>query len=330
MAISDQLVTERFAAYNGDCIEAMQDLAQDCVHFSIYSPPFAHAGGGLYTYSSNDRDLSNCSTYDQFFDHYGYVVAEIARLTFPGRLTAVHCTDVISSNTGQDHLVDFPGDIIRLHERCGFQFIARHTIWKEPLWVRNRTLTKNLAHKTIVVDSAYAGVASADYLLVFRLKGQNPIPIQHPTGLHEYAGECPVPADVIAYRGWSGKQTENRYSHWIWRQYASSIWDDIRMQRVLPFEASRDEEDEKHVHPLQLDVIDRAIALRSNPGEIVLTPFMGVGSEVYAAVCAGRLGLGIELKPSYYRQAVRNLVAAAGTLGTDAKQPDLFGSEDAA
>lgn len=323
MAIIDQAITENYAVYNGDCIEVISDLPRDSVHFSVYSPPFAHAGGGLYTYSSSDRDLSNNNSYASFFEHYGYVVDQLARVTLPGRLTAVHCTDVISSNTGQDHLTDFPGDIIRLHERYGFLFVARHAIWKEPLWVRNRTLTKNLAHKTIVTDSAYAGVASADYLLMFRLKGQNKVPIAHPTGLDEYAGESPLPADVLPYRGWTGKQTENRFSHWIWRQYASSVWDDIRMDRVLPFQDCREPDDEKHVHPLQLDVIDRAITLRSNPGEVVLTPFMGVGSEVYSAVCLGRRAIGVELKSAYYRQAVANLrQAKAGK--RDEQQMDLL------
>jgi DNA modification methylase len=309
MAVANQTITERFALYNGDCVEVLREIGAGKVHLSIYSPPFATGNGGLYTYSSNERDLSNSSDYDGFFDHYGFVVREIARVTMPGRISAVHCTDVPSGNSGRDRLIDFPGDIIRLHEREGFDFIARHTIWKEPLWVRNRTMTKNLAHKTIVDDAAYCGVASADYLLIFRKRGTNPVPIGHPVGLLEYAGECPMPADILKYRGWTGKQTENRFSHWIWRRYASSVWDDIRMGRVLPFQDCREPDDEKHVHPLQLDVIDRCIALRSNPGETVLTPFMGVGSEVFSAVRAGRRGIGAELKPSYYRQAVANLAA---------------------
>lgn len=319
MAVKEQTITEKYAAYNGDCMEVMADMRAESVHLSIYSPPF----GGLYHYSSNERDLSNCDSYEQFFEHYGFVVQELARITMPGRCTAVHCMDVPSGNSGSDHLRDFPGDIIRLHERLGFNYIARHAIWKEPLAVRNRTLQKNLAHKTVVDDSNNCGVASADYLLIFRKAGVNAVPIAHPTGLSEYAGERVVPAEVLSYRGWTGKQTENRFSHWIWRQYASSFWDDIRIDRVLPFQGGRDEDDEKHVHPLQLDVIDRVIALRSNPGEVVFTPFMGVGSEVYGAVCAGRLGIGAELKPSYYRQAVKNLAAAAAL---EQQQDDLFGS----
>ena len=307
MAVEEQVITERYALYLADCIEAMQSLPDQSVHLSVYSPPF----GGLYHYSSSERDLSNCDDYDKFFEHYEFVVREIERLTLPGRMTAVHCMDVPTGNSGCDALIDFPGDIIRLHERIGWRYIARYSVWKEPLAVRNRTLQKSLAHKTIVDDSSRCSVANADYLLVFRKRGENPVPIAHPVGLLEYAGERRPPADVLKYRGWTGKQTENRYSHWIWRQYASAFWDDIRMNRVLPFQPARDKDDEKHVHPLQLDVIDRILTLWSNTDETVLTPFMGVGSEVYAAVAQGRRGIGMELKPSYYRQAVKNIEAAA-------------------
>ena len=306
MAVADQTITERYAVYNGDCMEVMPTLPANRVHLSVYSPPFA----GLYHYSSNDRDLSNSRDYGEFFQHYEFVVQEIHRLTTPGRMTAVHCMDVPSGNTGLDYLVDFPGDIIRLHEKCGFRYVARYHIWKEPLTVRNRTLTKALAHKSIVEDSSRCTVASADYLLVFRKAGTNPVPIAHPHGLMIYAGARQIPSDVLHYRGWKGEQTENRYSHWIWRQYASAFWDDVRLDRVLPFRPSRDAEDEKHVHPLQLDVIDRCLALWSNPGETVFTPFAGVGSEVYGAVRNHRRGIGIELKPSYYRQMLANLKAA--------------------
>jgi len=322
--VIDQQFTDRYAAYNGDCMEVMPVLGEDSVHMSVYSPPFA----GLYHYTSSDRDLSNARSYGEFTEHYGYVIREIARLTMPGRITAVHCTDIPTGNSGRDALRDFPGDIIRLHQDCGWQYIARHCIWKEPLAVRNRTMVKDLTHKTIVDDATSAGVASADYLLVFRKKGDNPVPVRHPAGLTEYFGYSSPPADVTEYRGWAGSQLENKFSQWVWRQYASSVWDDIRgnwgtfnrrghdhpescacpeCQHVLPYVEARDEEDEKHVHPLQLDVIRRAVILRTNPGEVVLTPFMGVGSEAYAAVSLGRRAIGIELKPSYYRQAVKNL-----------------------
>jgi DNA modification methylase len=306
VAVADQLVTDRYALYLGDCLEVMPTLPEGAVHLSVYSPPFA----GLYHYSSSPRDLSNARNYDEFFEHYAYVVRELHRLTMPGRMTAVHCMDVPSGNTGRDYLIDFPGDIIRLHEREGWRYVARYHVWKEPLTVRNRTMTKALAHKSIVDDSSRCTVASADYLLVFRRSGENPVPIEHPNGLLDYAGARPIPSELLPYRGWDGNQIENRYSHWIWRQYASAFWDDVRLDRVLPYREARDEEDEKHVHPLQLDVIDRCLALWSNPGETVLTPFMGVGSEVYAAVRAGRRAIGVELKPSYFRQAVKNVRAA--------------------
>jgi DNA modification methylase len=324
MSVISQTVTDKYAIYNGDCIEGMAKLPENCIHLSIYSPPF----GGLYHYSSNDRDLSNCRDYKQFFEHYTFVVRELFRVTMPGRMTAVHCMDVPSGNSGTDHLIDFPGDIIRLHEAEGWKYIARYAIWKEPLGVRNRTMAKNLAHKTIVEDSSRCSVASADWLLVFRRKGQNQTPIAHPHGLMEYSGERKMPAELLKFKNYQGNQIENRYSHWIWRQYASAFWDDIRIGRVLPFKEARDSEDEKHVHPLQLDVIDRVVVLWSNPGETVLTPFMGVGSEVFGAVRLGRRGVGFELKPSYFRQAVKNVNAAAHDRAVEVAE--LFNeSEDA-
>ena len=318
MAIAEQLITDNYALYQGDCLETMPTLPNSSVHLSVYSPPFA----GLYHYSSSERDLSNCRDYDEFFHHYEFVVRELHRLTLPGRMTAVHCMDVPTGNSGLDELMDFPGDIIRLHKRLSFGYIARYHIWKEPLTVRNRTMTKALAHKSIVEDSSRCTVASADYLLVFRKQGKNPVPITHPNGLLEYAGERQIPTELLRWKGHDGNQIENRYSHWIWRQYASAFWDDVRLDRVLPYREARDEEDEKHVHPLQLDVIDRCLHLWSNPGEVVLTPFMGVGSEVYGAVRAGRRGIGVELKPSYFRQAVKNVAEALQE--AEAVQEGLF------
>lgn len=300
-------ITDQSAIYHGDCVEVMNSLPEGKIHLSVYSPPF----GGLYHYSSDERDLSNCDDYDQFFAHYEFVVRALHRITMPGRMTAVHCMDVPKSNSGKgDSLIDFPGDIIRLHQRNGWHFVARYAVWKEPLAVRLRTMQKNLAHKTLVEDGTRCGVASADYLLVFRRSGENPVPVVKPVGLMGYAGSREIPKDVLKYRGWTGKQTENRYSHWIWRQYASAFWDDVRLDRVLPFRDTRDPEDEKHVHPLQLDVIERIVTLWSNPGENVFTPFMGVGSEVYGAVMLGRRGLGAELKESYFRQATKNVEIA--------------------
>lgn len=320
----DQVIGDKYALYNGDCIEVMRAMPDACVGLTVYSPPF----GGLYNYSSDERDLSNCDDYDQFFEHYAFVVKEKHRITMPGRITAVHCMDVPKSNSGTDTMIDFPGDIIRLHEKHGWRYTGRRMIWKEPLAVRLRTMQKNLAHASLVADSIDCGVASGDFLLTFRRTGENPVPVQHPVGMLDYAGERRPPNDVLSYRGWTGKQTENRFSHWIWRQYADCMWDDIRMQRVLPYKAARDSEDEKHVHPLQLDVIDRCVVLFSNPGETVLTPFMGVGSEVYSAVRLGRRGVGAELKASYYRQAVRNVQAAASGELEEGETGDLLAATE--
>jgi DNA modification methylase len=303
MAIKDQKITKDYAIYNGDCLDVLPTLPDESIHLSVYSPPFC----GLYQYSSSERDFSNCDSYEDFFKQYEFLVKEIERVTKKGRCTAVHCMDVPTGNSGKDGLKDFPGDIIRLHEKLGFIFVVRHGIWKEPLTVRNRTMQKNLAHKTIVDDSIYAGSAGMDQLLIFRKKGDNEIPISHEEGLTEYAGEIEVPNEIMKYRRHKGNQIENRYSHWIWRQYASCFWYDIRLDEVLQYKEARDEDDEKHVHPLQLDVINRIIVLRSNPGETVLTPFMGVGSEVYGSVINSRKGIGIELKSSYYKQAIKNL-----------------------
>lgn len=312
MAVADQRLTEKYALYLGDCMAVMQDLPTGSIHHAIYSPPFASAGvGGLYVYSSDPRDLSNCDSYEGFFEQYRHIVAELARITMPGRVNAVHCMDIPRSNSGTDSYIDFPGDIIKLHESLGFHYAGRHMIWKEPLEVRLRTMQKNLAHASLVADSIDCGIASGDYLLLFRRAGENPIPVTHPIGLLDYAGERRPPNDILSYRGWTGKQTENRFSHWIWRQYADCMWDDIRFNRVLPYREARDSEDEKHVHPLQLDVIERSVVLRTNPGETVFTPFMGVGSEVYVPVILGRRGIGVELKPSYFRQAVKNVEMAA-------------------
>jgi DNA modification methylase len=306
MAVIEQEVTDNYALYCGDCCEVMPTLRDESVDLVIYSPPFC----GLFHYSSSERDLSNCRTYNEFFEHYEFVVRETHRLLKPGRIAAVHCMDVPKDGANLCGYQDFPGDIIRLHEKIGFEYTPRIAIWKEPLGVRNRTMAKALTHKQIVEDASLVNVAAADYLIPFRKKGQNPVPVKHEHGLTDYAGAKPIPNDLLRFRGYKGKQTQNRYSHWIWRQYASAFWDDIRLGRVMPFKESRDADDERHIHPLQLDVIERCVVLWSNPGETVLTPFMGVGSEVYGAVANGRKGIGVELKPTYYRQAVKNVTDA--------------------
>lgn len=328
MAVMDQVVTDQYAIYNGDSAEVLQKIPDESVGMSIYSPPFATENGGcLYNYSSSVRDLSNSRTYAEFFEHYGFIVKQIHRAMKPGRISAVHCMDVPKQGANICGYTDFPGDIIRLHESLGFEMLPRICIWKEPLAVRNRTMSKALAHRQICEDATLTNVASADYLIPFRKRGVNPEPVTHPNGLFEYHGEREIPKELLKLKGWKGNQIENRYSHWIWRHYASSFWDDIRIENVLPYEESKDEGDERHQHPLQLDVIARAVQMWTNHGDVVLTPFMGVGSEVYAPVVQGRRGVGCELKPSYYRQAVKNLAAACQPKKVD-PQKTMFEMQD--
>lgn len=303
MGVIDQKITDEYAIYNGDCIEGMSHIPDGSIHLTVYSPPFA----GLYQYSSDDRDMSNCIDHDEFFTHYGFCIDQVARITMPGRISAVHCMDIPLSNSGCDAMFDLPGRIIEEHEKRGFVYGGRRVIWKEPLMVRNRTMMKSLHHKTFCEDTTKCSIANADYLLMFRRKGDNPIPVLKENGILSYAGEDQPPNDLLRYRGMDGDQKGNKYSQYIWRRYASSVWMDIRIDRVLKHKEAKEGEDEKHVHPLQLDVIERAVMMWSNRGETVLTPFMGVGSEVVGAVECGRKAIGFEIKQSYYAQAVANL-----------------------
>jgi len=303
MAVIDQKITNEYAIYNGDCCEVMPNVPASSIGLSVYSPPFC----GLYNYSSSPRDMSNSPTYESFFEHYDYLVSEVSRVTQPGRISCVQCTDI--PNPGQrTGYFDLPGKIIALHEQHGFYFFGRVAIWKEPLRVAIRTRLKHLTHKHLVQDSCGSTVAAGDYLLIFKRKGANENPVAHEIGFNEYAGGREVPQELAQYKG-ETEQKQNRLSQWIWRNYASCFWDDIRLERVLPFRDSREADDEKHVHPLQLDVIDRCVDMWSNPRDTVLTPFMGVGSEVYAALCKQRRAIGIELKSSYYKQTVKNIEA---------------------
>lgn len=320
----DQDIGKRHAIYNSDCMEVLPTFPDECVDLSIYSPPFA----GLYNYSSDHRDMSNCEDKEQFLEQYEFLVAEIARLTKPGRITAVHCTDVFDNAC---RLWDFPHEIIRIHEKHGFQYRNRITIWKEPLKVRMRTMVKSLMHKLIVEDSTQCFTAMPDYVLILTKKGENAVPVTHPQGLTRYFGATPILPNILqAWNNANGTQftadelwdylkrefhdhddpKSNKLSHYIWQRYASSVWDDIRIDNVLPFRDSKEEDDEKHVHPLQLDVIDRLVELYSNPDEVVLTPFMGVGSEVYSPLSLGRRAIGVELKDSYFKQAKINIALA--------------------
>jgi DNA modification methylase len=321
-------------------MEVMPTLPSESVDLSIYSPPFA----GLYQYSSSERDFSNCESKEKFLEQYEYLVSEVARVTKPGRITAVHCTDVFDNAC---YLWDFPHEVIKLHTKYGFHYRNRITVWKEPLKVRMRTMVKSLMHKLIVEDSTQCFTAMPDYVLIFTKKGDNEVPVTHPCGLKRYFGATPILPNILAAFNNANESSMNevdlwehlkekyedhedpktsKLSHYIWQRYASSVWDDIRIDNVLPFRDSREEGDEKHVHPLQLDVIDRLVELYSNPGEVVLTPFMGVGSEVYSPVSLGRKAIGIELKDSYFKQAVINLEAAGNRFeeSQQEKQSNLF------
>jgi len=311
--IKEQVVNDKYAIYNSDCMYVLPSIPDETIGLSVYSPPFA----GLYNYSSYENDFSNCESREQFLEQYDFLIKQISRVTKRGRITAVHCTDVHDNN---GYLWDFPHEIIKLHEKHGFQYCNRITIWKEPLKVRMRTMVKSLMHKLIVEDSTQCFPAMPDYMLIFKKKGDSEIPVTHDKGLSEYFGETPLlPAMEETYGKWEDLKVKyefwedpktNKLSHIIWQRYASSVWDDIRIDNVLPFKDSKEEDDEKHVHPLQLDVIDRIVELYSNPGDTVLTPFMGVGSEVFSPVSLGRNAIGIELKESYFKQAKLNLVEA--------------------
>ena len=329
--IKDQEIKENYAIYNGDCMDVLPQLDPESIDLSVYSPPFA----GLYNYSSSERDFSNCENKEQFLDQYDFLIAEMARVTKPGRINAVHVTDVFDNTC---RLWDFPHEVIKLHIKHGFEYRNRITIWKEPLKVRMRTMVQSLMHKFIVEDSTKCFTAMPDYVLVFTKKGENKVPVTHPYGINHYAGEIPILPNIL--RAWNNankaelnaeqlwehlnnvnKENEiTKLNHYIWQRYASSVWDDIRGDNILPFRDSKEEDDEKHVHPLQLDVIDRLVELYSNPNEVILTPFMGVGSEVFSPVSMGRKAIGIELKDSYFKQAKLNLAEASKRFNVKSKQ----------
>lgn len=320
--MTKQIITEDYSIYNDDCMNVLTQLPNESIDFSVYSPPFA----GLYNYSSDDRDFSNCENKEQFLHQYEFLVREKARVTKAGRITAVHCTDIINNKTGL--LWDFPHEIIKIHEKYGFKYRNKITIWKEPLKVRMRTMVRSLMHKLIVEDATECFTAMPDYVLVFKKDGENKVPVTHSEGLRYYFGATPVLDNMLQaynrqnetsytkeqmwenlkekYRNWENPKT-NKLSHYIWQRYASPVWDDIRIDNVLSYKEGRDDDDEKHVHPLQLDVYDRLIYLYTNPNEVVLEPFSGVMSGVYSAVSLGRKAIGTELKESYFKQGIKNM-----------------------
>jgi DNA modification methylase len=316
--VKDQIVTDRYAIYNSDCMLVLPELEAESIDLAIYSPPFAN----LYTYSSSERDMSNVSDIPEFLQQFEYLVKELSRVTKRGRINALHVTDICDvSGT----LSDFPNEIIKLYKKHGFEYKNKITVWKEPLKVRIRTMVQSLMHKFIVQDSSKCFTANPDYILIFKKKGENKVPVVHPFGLTHYAGEIPILPNMLrAYNNSNGtnfneiemwdhllktKETDkiSKLNHYIWQRYASSVWDDVREGNVIPYHDSKEEDDEKHVTPTQLDVLDRLVDLYSNPDEVVLSPFMGVGSDVFSPVSMGRKAIGIELKDSYYKQAILNM-----------------------
>ena len=281
MKVLDQVTENKYAVYNGDSCEVVKAIPDDSIHYTIFSPPFA----SLYTYSNSDRDMGNSKGDDEFYNHFIYLAKELYRVTMPGRLLSFHCMDLplMKERDGVIGLKDFPSIIRQIFEDCGFIYHSKVTIWKNPVTEMQRTKALGLLHKQIRKDSAMNRQGIPDYIVTMRKPGDNPERISH---THET-----FPVDV-------------------WQNYASPVWMDIRQSDTLQKKSARDEKDERHICPLQLEVIQRCIELWTNPGDIVLDPFAGIGSVPYVAVTMGRRGIGVELKESYYKQAKNNLEIA--------------------
>jgi len=275
----DQVITDRYAAYRGDCVEVLKGLPDHSVGFSIFSPPFA----SLYTYSNSPHDMGNVRNDAEFFEHFDFLIAELRRVMKPGRNVSFHCMDMPASKERDGHigLKDFPGDLIRAFQRHGFIFHAKATIWKDPVTAMTRTKALGLLHKSIRERSEMCRQGIPDYLITMR----SPCESEHVT---HTAQEFPVD---------------------LWQRYASPVWMDINPSDTLQYMSARENDDEKHICPLQLEVIRRGVMLWTNPGDIVLSPFMGIGSEGYVALEMRRKFIGVELKESYFKQAVGNLAA---------------------
>lgn len=323
----DQVVTPEYAIYQGDSCEIIRALPGDSVHFGIHSPPFE----GLYKFSNFDRDISN-NDGAQFWEHYAFLISELLRVTKPGRLHSVHCMQLPMSKIrhGNIGMRDFRGEIVRAYEDAGWIFHSEVCIWKDPVVAQQRTKSIRLLHKQVMKDSAMSGQGLADYVLTFRKPGDNIEPID---GMFTEFYGAGLDVSRQAYELHAAKTRADGRQPWpfdmwvsvlIWQRYASPVWMDIDQTNTLQYRSARDEKDEQHISPLQLDVIERCIDLWSNPGDVVLTPFLGIGSEVYCAVKMGRRGIGIELKPIYFRQAVKNIAAMQ-----DENVIGLFGRESA-
>lgn len=277
MKVKDQYITDNMALYNGDSCEVLKGIPDSSIHFSIYSPPFA----SLYTYSNSSRDLSNCRTQSEFYEHFEFIVSELYRALIPGRIMAVHCANLptLKERDGFIGIRDFRGDLIRIFEKAGFIYHSEVCIWKDPVIAMQRTKALGLLHKQLKKDSTLSRQGIPDYLIAMRKPGANPEPVTH---------------------------TNESFPVSVWQRYASPIWTDINPSDTLQAKSARDEKDEKHINPLQLTVIRRALNLWTNPGDKVLTPFMGIGSEAVVSLELGRYAIGVELKDTWYQQAVRN------------------------
>lgn len=306
----DQVTTHDYAIYHGDSCELIKAVPDNSVHFGIHSPPFE----GLYKFTNSPRDISN-NEGGTFWEHYSFLIREMLRVTMPGRLCSVHCMQ-LPSTKGREGFIgarDFRGDVIRAYQAAGWHFHSEVCIWKDPVVAQQRTKSIRLLHKQLCKDSSLSGQGLADYIVTFRKPGDNDIAIAGE--LDHYAGDAVDVSreayDIQAAATIAEGRTPWPFKQWVsimtWQRYASPVWTDIRQTRTLQYRSARDEKDEQHISPLQLDVIERCIDLWSNKGETVLTPFMGIGSEVYCAVDMGRKGLGFELKASYWRQAVVNM-----------------------
>lgn len=299
----NQRATDDYAVYQGDCVEVTQGLPDNSIHYSIFSPPFS----SLYTYSNSDRDMGNSRSDNEFFQHFQFLIKELYRVIKPGRLVSFHCMNLPTSKVhhGYIGIRDFRGDLIRAFEAEGWIYHSEVCIWKDPVVAQQRTKALGLLHKQLVKDSAMSRQGIPDFLVTMRKPGDNEEPISG--GFTCYFGELEEPdrgkfTDIMDNRNW--------YSIEVWQRYASPVWMDIRQSNTLQYRSAREEKDEKHIAPLQLDVIARGLELWSNPGDVVLSPFMGIGSEGFQAIKMGRRFVGIELKESYFQTAVRNLDTA--------------------
>ena len=316
MNVIDQRFGETWAMYNGDACEVVKGIPSDSIHYSIFSPPFA----SLYTYSASERDMGNARSDEEFYQHFQFLIAELYRVTMPGRLLSFHCMDIpaMKERDGYIGIKDFPGDLIRNFQKAGFIYHSKVVIWKDPLIEATRTKALGLMHKQVTKDSAMCRQGLPDYLITMRKPGDNPEPISRPDGFTSFVGEDEPKApkkkptvrsvDIERYAGQTSDDPV--YSHQVWRRYASPVWMDINQTRTLQKESAREDKDERHICPLQLDVIERAVDLWTNPNDTVLSPFAGIGSEGYVSTQKGRKFIGIELKESYYKQACANLKRA--------------------